>query len=217
MSGPSGRCSPGRSRSFVVPRRNHVILDALCRPGRPPHRDRSPAPGGADPWRMRIGRGGTRRSYRGAGSSADRRWRPGCSAPARPAGRRRTGAGARRHRTRPAPARPALGRGDRRGGPGRPREPVPRAVVPLRRDRLAEPPSRSSTVRGSATPPRGRRPSCCSIDATGRAHRGVVDLRAAVVRSYEPLPAGLQPPIMVDEFAECEEAVKRSPEFLARC
>src|SRR5262249_8610978 len=35
------------------------------------------------------------------------------------------------------------------------------------------------------------------------------------VRSWEPVPAGLQPAIMVDEFAECEAAVRRSPEFQA--
>ena len=52
-------------------------------------------------------------------------------------------------------------------------------------------------------------------NATGRAHHGLVDLRSAVVQSYEPLPEGLQPSVTVDEFAECEEAVKRSPEFLA--
>ena len=52
-------------------------------------------------------------------------------------------------------------------------------------------------------------------NATGRAHHGLVDLRSAVVQSYEPLPEGLQPSVTVDEFAECEDAIKRSPEFLA--
>ena len=51
--------------------------------------------------------------------------------------------------------------------------------------------------------------------ATGHAYEAIVDLRAGAVRSYEPVPAGLQPSITVDEFAECEAAIKRSPEFLA--
>ena len=50
---------------------------------------------------------------------------------------------------------------------------------------------------------------------TGHSFEAIVDLRAAAIRSYEPVPAGLQPSIMLDEFVECEKAVKRSPEFLA--
>src|SRR5215204_1827741 len=34
------------------------------------------------------------------------------------------------------------------------------------------------------------------------------------LRAFEPAPAGLQPSITVDEFAECETAIKRAPEFL---
>src|SRR5262249_3205342 len=49
----------------------------------------------------------------------------------------------------------------------------------------------------------------------GRAHEACVDLGAGAVRSWEPVPDGLQPPITVDEFAECEATVKRSPEFRA--
>jgi len=43
----------------------------------------------------------------------------------------------------------------------------------------------------------------------------VVDLFRKSVISFTQLPSGIQPPIMLDEFGECEEAVKRSPEFLA--
>lgn len=49
----------------------------------------------------------------------------------------------------------------------------------------------------------------------GAAFEALVDLKAERVVRFEPLPAGLQPPIMIDEFVECEAAVKRSPEFLA--
>lgn len=52
-------------------------------------------------------------------------------------------------------------------------------------------------------------------NASGQASEVIVDLRAEKLRSVKQLPAGVQPPIMADEFAECEEAVKRSPEFLA--
>lgn len=52
-------------------------------------------------------------------------------------------------------------------------------------------------------------------NGTGQALEAVVDLRAEKLSSHKKLPAGVQPPIMADEFAECEEAVKRSPEFLA--
>jgi primary-amine oxidase len=51
--------------------------------------------------------------------------------------------------------------------------------------------------------------------ATGRGYEAVVDLSRGNVTRYEALPAGVQPPIMVDEFLECEDAVKRSPEFRA--
>lgn len=50
---------------------------------------------------------------------------------------------------------------------------------------------------------------------TGRGHEAVVDLVHEKVVSMLELPAGVQPGITLDEFLECEEAVKRSPEFLA--
>lgn len=50
---------------------------------------------------------------------------------------------------------------------------------------------------------------------TGRGHEAVVDLVHEKVISIVELPDGVQPGITLDEFLECEEAVKRSPEFLA--
>jgi primary-amine oxidase len=42
----------------------------------------------------------------------------------------------------------------------------------------------------------------------------IVDLVSESVSSVTPLPIGTQPSIMLDEFSECEEAVRRSPLFL---
>src|SRR6478735_3829395 len=52
-------------------------------------------------------------------------------------------------------------------------------------------------------------------NATGRGYEAVADLSAGRLAAWRELPAGAQPPIMLDEFLECEEAVKRSPAFLA--
>ena len=43
----------------------------------------------------------------------------------------------------------------------------------------------------------------------------IVDLIRQTVISFSVLPPGIQPPIMLEEFGECEEAVKGSPEFHA--
>lgn len=43
----------------------------------------------------------------------------------------------------------------------------------------------------------------------------VVNLAEGTVERFEKLPAGIQPAVMLDEFGECEEAVKRSPLFRA--
>src|SRR5262249_38491954 len=80
---------------------------------------------------------------------------------------------------------------------------------------LAEPPKPAlPTARpGRAIP---REAAVLVMDpGTGRSHEALVDLGAGAVRSWEPVPDGLQPSITVDEFAECEAAVKRSPEFRA--
>ncbi len=54
-------------------------------------------------------------------------------------------------------------------------------------------------------------------NATGRGYEAVVDVSHRAVTRYEALPDGVQPPIMLDEFSECEEAARRSPEFRAAC
>jgi len=51
--------------------------------------------------------------------------------------------------------------------------------------------------------------------AQGVGYETVVDLGQGAVVRFEPIAHGLQPAVMLDEFGECEEAVKRSPEFLA--
>ena len=45
------------------------------------------------------------------------------------------------------------------------------------------------------------------------AYEAVVDLGAGAVIAITPLPNGLQPSIMLDEFSECEQTVRRSPLF----
>ena len=50
-------------------------------------------------------------------------------------------------------------------------------------------------------------------NATGRGYEAVVDLSKGTVTRYDALPEGVQPPIMIDEFGECEEAARRSPAF----
>jgi primary-amine oxidase len=51
--------------------------------------------------------------------------------------------------------------------------------------------------------------------ASGSGYEAVVDIRAQTVSSFVMLSPGQQPGITLDEFNECEEAVKRSPEFFA--
>ncbi|MGC1305773.1 MAG: primary-amine oxidase [Phormidesmis sp.] len=51
-------------------------------------------------------------------------------------------------------------------------------------------------------------------NATAKTYEAVVSLNTGTVKSYEYIP-DVQPPIMLDEFVECEAAVKASPEFRA--
>src|SRR5580704_10295759 len=54
------------------------------------------------------------------------------------------------------------------------------------------------------------------VDRAGQAaYEVVVDLLRHSVVSATRLPSGIQPSIMLDEFAECEQAVRRSPVFQA--
>ena len=110
--------------------------------------------------------------------------------------------------------------------PLRPEE-IERAVGAIRRERqfresvrfvsisLNEPSKESArrALPGDASP---RAAFLILLDnATGRGYEAVVDLGSGSVQRYEPLPEGVQPPIMLDEFGECEEAAKRSPAFRA--
>jgi primary-amine oxidase len=52
-------------------------------------------------------------------------------------------------------------------------------------------------------------------NATGTGYEAVVDLTGKAVARFGPLPKGVQPAIMLDEFGEAEEAVKKSPQFQA--
>ncbi|WP_423182713.1 primary-amine oxidase [Arthrobacter sp. NyZ413] len=47
--------------------------------------------------------------------------------------------------------------------------------------------------------------------ATNLAYEAVVDVASSTITRWVELPAGTQPPIMADEFAECEAAVVASP------
>ena len=51
--------------------------------------------------------------------------------------------------------------------------------------------------------------------SAGFAYEAVVDLVSRTVVSFTQLPAGVQPPIMLDEFFEAEAAARRDPQFLA--
>ncbi|KQZ12005.1 tyramine oxidase [Microbacterium sp. Root53] len=69
-------------------------------------------------------------------------------------------------------------------------------------------PSKAALRSGDTT----REAEAVLIDrATGLAYEAVVDLAASAVTSWTELPAGTQPPIMMDEFAECEAAIVASP------
>lgn len=79
--------------------------------------------------------------------------------------------------------------------------------------RLAEP-ARPEVTAYRPGQPFVRRASVLVMDASnGKAFEATVDLADSKICRYEPLPDGLQPSITLDEFAECEVAVKRSPAF----
>ena len=70
---------------------------------------------------------------------------------------------------------------------------------------------------GQYTPgtPFDRRALAVLLDRGKRtAYEAVVDLNAKSVTSVTELPTGVQPSVMLDEFGECEAAVRRSPLFL---
>ena len=102
---------------------------------------------------------------------------------------------------------------------------IQRAVTAVRKDRQLSDSVRFVTVTLKEPSkeivrlarPGGRAPREAFLvlldNATGHGFEAVVDLSSGTVRRYEALPAGVQPPIMIDEFVECEDAVKRSPAF----
>jgi primary-amine oxidase len=80
---------------------------------------------------------------------------------------------------------------------------------------LAEP-SRPEMVAYRPGQPLARRALVLVMDvASGKAFEATIDLGESRVSRYEPLAEGLQPPIMLDEFVECEAAIKHSAEFRA--
>lgn len=104
---------------------------------------------------------------------------------------------------------------------------IERAVAALRQQKsigescrfvsvtLAEP-SRPDTVASLPQAGLGRIAAVLVMDtAKGQAFEAQVDLTTAQVTKFEPLAPGLQPPIVLEEFAGCEAAVKSSPEFRA--
>jgi primary-amine oxidase len=52
-------------------------------------------------------------------------------------------------------------------------------------------------------------------NSSGTGHEAIVDLSRRSIVRFDPLPRGIQPAVMLDEFSECEEAVKKSAEFQA--
>lgn len=49
----------------------------------------------------------------------------------------------------------------------------------------------------------------------GKGYEGVISLSQSKVISWEQIPGEVQPPIVLEEFDECEEACKNNPEFQA--
>jgi primary-amine oxidase len=70
-------------------------------------------------------------------------------------------------------------------------------------------------VRGARNGERASREAFLILldSGSGRGYEADVDLGSGTVKRYEALPEGVQPPIMIDEFVECEEAVRTSPAF----
>ena len=78
---------------------------------------------------------------------------------------------------------------------------------------LAEP-EKSVVGMHRAGSPFQRRALAVLLDRAKRAaFEAVVDLTGGTLASVAPLPDGVQPSILLDEFSECEEAVRRSPLF----
>jgi primary-amine oxidase len=108
--------------------------------------------------------------------------------------------------------------------PLEPRE-IELAVAAVRKDRQLSDTTRFVTVTLNEPPkevvrrakpgsPSPREALLILLDnASGRGYEAVVDLGSGSVRRYDALPDGVQPSVMLDEFVECEEAVRRAPAF----
>ncbi|TLM83712.1 primary-amine oxidase [Pseudarthrobacter sp. NamE2] len=51
--------------------------------------------------------------------------------------------------------------------------------------------------------------------AEGRSYVAIVDLESGIVTGWDQLAANVQPPFMLDEFAECEESCRKNLEVIA--
>lgn len=77
-------------------------------------------------------------------------------------------------------------------------------------------PAKKAMERYKAGDPFDRKALAVLLDRAKRTgYEAVVDLNGNSVLSVTELPAGIQPSIMLDEFADCEQAVRRSPLFHA--
>jgi primary-amine oxidase len=77
-------------------------------------------------------------------------------------------------------------------------------------------PAKSLVEKHQPRSPFERKALAVLMDRGKRAsYEAVVDLVNKSVSSVTPLPSGVQPSVMLDEFSECEQAVRRSPLFQA--
>ena len=77
---------------------------------------------------------------------------------------------------------------------------------------LREPPKESVLSRNGHEPPAREAFIILLDNDTGNTYEAVVSLDESQVKSYTHIP-GVQPRLMMDEFFDCENAVKASPEF----
>ena len=77
-------------------------------------------------------------------------------------------------------------------------------------------PAKSAVEKYAPQSPFERKALAVLLDRAKRAaYEAVVNLTSGKVESAKQLPTGIQPSIMLDEFSECEESVRRSPLFQA--
>ncbi len=75
-------------------------------------------------------------------------------------------------------------------------------------------PAKALVLYPRTTEPASREAFMVLLDsASGTGYEAVVNLKARSLMRFEALAHGVQPSIMLDEFAECEEAAKRCPAF----